>query len=89
MQRKFESRTRGELFVERVIWNMAAGAVLAVMVLLLLFSLQWLDQLAPVANRTPGVSASGEIAEHSRATQSVGSADRPATEVAAVNRPSG
>jgi hypothetical protein len=89
MQRKFETRTRGELFVERVIWNMAAGAALAVMVLLLLFSLQWLDHIAPPADRNPGVSASGEIAEHSRASRSVGTADRPATEVAAVNRPSG
>ncbi|HIF93505.1 MAG: hypothetical protein ABGX04_12530 [Myxococcales bacterium] len=89
MQRRFETRTRGELFIERVIWNMAAGAALAVMVLLLLFSLQWLDHLAPVTDRNTGVSASGDIAEHSRASQSVGTSDRPATEVAAVNRPSG
>jgi hypothetical protein len=90
MQRKFETRTRGELFVERVIWNMAAGAALAIMVLLLLVSLQWLDRLAPVAtDGNPAVSASGKIAEHSRASQSVGASDRPATKVAALNRPSG
>ena len=81
MQRRFETRTRGELFVERVIWNMAAGAALAVMVLLLLCSLQWLDQLAPPAlGVNPSVSAPDEIARTS---------DLQPTRVAAVNRPSG
>jgi hypothetical protein len=83
MQRRIENRTRGELTVERVAervieyvaWNAAAGAALAVMVLVLLFSLQWLDQVAP--------AAPAEIA------RSRTNAGEQTTEVAAVNRPSG
>lgn len=47
MQRKIESKTRSQLFVEHIVWNAAAGAALAVMVLLLLVSLHWLDRIAP------------------------------------------
>lgn len=82
MQRRIENRTRGELFAERVIeyvvWNAAAGAVLAVMVLVLLFSLQWLDRVAPVAP-----AAEVQVA---RPLTNTG---EQTTEVAAVNRPSG
>ncbi len=49
MPGRIRVRTRGELFVERVVWNAAAGAALAVMVLLLLWSLQWLDRISPGA----------------------------------------
>jgi len=87
MQRKFESKTRGELFVERVVWNAAAGAALAVMVLVLLVSLQWLDQISPQASAGLSLGEPIEVARpavsHDRAT------DHPATEVAGVNRPSG
>ena len=81
MQRRFENRTRGELFVERVIeyvvWNAAAGAALAVMVLVLLFSLQWLDRVAP--------AAPAQI----RVARPLTNTGEPTTEVAAVNRSSG
>ncbi len=54
MARKIKPRTRGELFIERIVWNAAAGAALAVMVLLLLVSLHWLDQIAPRTTIVPG-----------------------------------
>lgn len=83
MQRKIEAKTRGELFVERVVWNAAAGAALAVMVLLLLCSLRWLDQFAPqratdIAPATP-----------TQLARPVANAGDRSSEVAAVNRPSG
>ena len=90
MQRKFGTRTRGELFIERIVWNMAAGAALAVMVLLLLGSLQWLDHLAPAATAgSAAVSAPGEIPGPMRPKASSTASDLQPTEVAAVNRPSG
>ena len=59
MTEKVKVRTRGELFVERVAWNAAAGAALAVMLLILLWSLQWLDRIAPGAvHGLPPVSTS-------------------------------
>jgi hypothetical protein len=88
MQRKFESKTRAELFVERVVWNAAAGAALAVMVLLLLVSLQWLDQISPSLAADPRVG--GEPVEIARpAIVDTIETDGPTTEVVAVNRPSG
>ncbi|HEB88470.1 MAG TPA: hypothetical protein ENI85_02775 [Deltaproteobacteria bacterium] len=56
-------RTRGELLVERIVWNAAAGAALAVMVLLLLWSLQWLDRISPGAVRVdpPAVTAGPRV----------------------------
>jgi len=83
MQRKIETSTRGELFIERVVWNAAAGAALAVMVLLLLCSLQWLDQFAP---RGPAGVAQPTPIQLARPLESV--EDR-SSEMAAVNRPSG
>lgn len=87
MQRRIETRTRGELFVERVIerivWNAAAGAALAVMVLILLGSLQWLDRVAPLGATGVAPVAPAQVA---RPLTKPGDRD---TEVAAVNRPSG
>ncbi len=46
-----------ELWLERLAWNAAAGAALAVLILLLLGSLAWLDHLAPRSDvRAPEVS---------------------------------
>ena len=45
MQRKIDGRDLRRLWVERIVWNMAAAAALAMMVALLLFSLQWLDEI--------------------------------------------
>ncbi len=83
MQRNFRTKTRGELFVERVVWNAAAGAALAVMVLLLLFSLRWLDQVAPHRPPDSGPGATMKIASPAHRV------DRGPHEVVADNRPSG
>jgi hypothetical protein len=87
MQRRIETRTRGEFLVERVIerivWNAAAGAALAVMVLVLLCSLQWLDRVAPQRATDVAPVAPTQVARPLADT-----GDRE-TEIAAVNRPSG
>jgi hypothetical protein len=83
MQRKIETKTRGEFFFERVVWNAAAGAALAVMVLILLSSLQWLDQFAP--HGTPGVAPATPI----QLARPLDNSENRSSEVAAINRPSG
>ncbi len=99
MQRKFESKTRGQLFVEQIVWNAAAGAALAVMVLVLLCSMHWLDRISPQASSDPWIDGNRlEVVRpavasdrntidttHTRA----GGIERPATEVAGVIGPSG
>lgn len=75
MHRKIETKTRGELVIEHVVWNAAAGAALAVMILVLLCSLQWLDGVTPSAAKVTAPAAPLE--------------GPAATEVAAVNHPSG
>jgi hypothetical protein len=81
MQRRDDAPRRSTLWLERLAWNAAAVAALAVMLLVLLSSLRWLDELAPqTANDLAPVSApqiARELPE-----------SRP-TEVARVNRPSG
>ena len=47
MQQKIKANSRLTLWMERIVWNAAAGTVLAVMILVLLGSLQLLDQVAP------------------------------------------
>ena len=49
MQRRIEAEDRAALWLERIVWNAAAAAALAVMVLVLLGSLQWLDEVACAA----------------------------------------
>jgi len=65
MQRRIEARSRATLWIERLVWNAAATAALAVMILVLLGSLRWLDEVAPrvPAVDTPAVSAAAEPAE--------------------------
>ena len=83
MQQRVDANHRVALWIEHIVWNAAAGAALAVMLLVLLGSLKWLDEIAPPsANETPAVAAEGPP------RADVGTADRP-TEVARVNRPSG
>ena len=74
MQRKIETKTRGALVIEHLAWNAAAGAALAVMILVLLWSLQWLDLIDPrgASRVAPGATL-----------------EAPATEVATVDRPGG
>lgn len=58
MTRRIEAKGRGALWLERIVWNAAAGAVLAVMILVLLGSLEWLDAVAARApSDTPAVAA--------------------------------
>ena len=59
MQRRIEASDRAALWLERIVWNAAAAAALAVMVLVLLGSLRWLDEVVPAAAlaKTPAVSA--------------------------------
>ena len=47
MHQKIKANSRLTLWIERIAWNAAAGAVLAVMILVLLGSLRLLDQVAP------------------------------------------
>ena len=83
MPERIRTRTRGDLFVERVVWNAAAGAALAVMVLLLLWSLQWLDRISPGAVRVrPDVSASP-------LSESAEGAESPISGIASNSGPSG
>ena len=83
MQRRIESNSRGSLLIERLVWNAAATAVLAVMILVLLGTLRWLDQVSPpsgAAGARPPVSAGLD--------ESVATDDRK-VEAADFNRPSG
>lgn len=85
MSQQFEIRTRGQRLAETLVWNAAAGAVLSVMVLLLLGSLQWLDQIAPRRASGQGQGL-GEVIELARPNNPRGS---QTPTLAAVNRPSG
>ncbi len=78
MQRRMEANDRAALWMERIVWNAAAGAALAVMILVLLGSLRWLDEVANASAHadTPAVSAAAEPDDFEPAT-------------AALNRPSG
>ena len=84
MQRRIEAHSRAALLIERVVWNAAAAAVLAVMLLVLLGTLRWLDQVSPAsinaAGDRPAVSAGiGDDANNTAET----------AEATDVNRPSG
>ena len=83
MQRRIEANGQIALWVERIVWNAAAGAAVAVMILVLLGSLRWLDEISPrTALERPEVSAEGTPRNADREQ------DRPA-EVAGLNRPAG
>jgi hypothetical protein len=83
MQNRIEANARAALWIERIVWNAAAGAALAVMILVLLGSLRWLDRFAPrIENDPPSISAGVPV---QRAPLVVD----PPTAVAGVNRPSG
>ena len=78
MQRRIEADHRAALWFERIVWNAAAAAALAVMILVLLGSLQWLDEVAAstATAEAPAVSAAAE-------------ADDVEPAAVGVNRPSG
>lgn len=66
MTERSEIRTPGNLLLERLAWNAAAVAALAVMILVLLGSLEWLDRLAatpprPAAHDAARTTARAEV----------------------------
>ncbi len=91
MEQRYEANRRTGLWLERLVWNTAAGAVLAVMILLLLGSLRLLDAIAP---EPAGVSVTVDAADlalgegsGAAATEMAAPTER-STEVAGFNRPS-
>ena len=63
MTERSDIRTPGNLLLERLAWNAAAVAALAVMILVLLGSLEWLDRLAAPSSRTAAQTAARTGAE--------------------------
>lgn len=53
MQRRTTPPPTPVLWLERLAWHAAAGALLAVMLLLLLGTLRWLDRVAPPVGAAP------------------------------------
>jgi len=45
MQRKIDASRLQRVWVDRIVWNVVAAAVLAMMIAILLGSLQWLDDI--------------------------------------------
>jgi len=89
MQRRIEASDRAALWLERIVWNAAAAAALAVMILVLLGSLRWLDEVVPAAAlaETPAVPAAA-VAE-TPAVSAAAAHDDIAPAPAGSSRPSG
>ena len=83
MQRKNHQRRLGRVWLEHIVWNAAAAAVLALMLVVLLSALQWLDQVDPQALR-PRAELEDRTALDLGAPQAI----RP-SQLARVNSPSG
>jgi hypothetical protein len=89
MSRQSNANRQAALWLERIAWNAAAGAVLAVMILVLLGSLEWLDTLTPHATtKTPAVSAEAPSAPAQIAREPAAPSARPPA-LGGVARPSG
>jgi hypothetical protein len=71
MERRSEARTELGPWVERLAWNAAALAALAVMLLVLLASLEWLDHMTKAPATTPRTSRAQERADSSCAPKKV------------------
>ena len=65
MTRTIDFDTRISRAIECVVWNAAAGALLAILILVLLGSLRVLDVVSPRPD-PPAVSASGAIVDLDR-----------------------
>ena len=75
MQRKNEANGLRRVWVERIAWNVAAGATLMTMIAILLYSLQWLDEIDREARRD---RAGPELElESERQPARIARADRP------------
>lgn len=85
MQRRIEASDRAALWMERIVWNAAAAAALAVMVLVLLGSLRWLDELVPAA----AVAADRPAVSAAEAQAAATGADDAGPAQVGSNRPSG
>lgn len=66
MERRSESHESEGLWLERLVWNAAAGAALAVMILVLLGSLRLLDAVEAQHDRVEAaaVSAAGPVSRN-------------------------
>ena len=62
MQRRFDSDDRVALLIERIVWHAAAGAALAVMILVLLGGVRWLDEVAPRPRPAVSAAPAGPVA---------------------------
>ena len=83
MEQRINARSDAAIWMERIVWNAAAGAVLAIMILVLLGSLRWLEAVAPATvGARPAVSSAGPNASApAEIDQSIPAVD--------FNRPSG
>ena len=63
MARRTEAQSEFGPWLEHLAWNAAALAAVAVMLLILLGSLEWLDQLTPTSARPRSLRAATEKAE--------------------------
>ena len=86
MQRRIEADDRAALWIERIVWNAAAAAALAVMILVLLGSLRWLDQVVPRSGRAAQPTAVSSAAVGAKIEPSTAAVNRPAGEAVPVRR---
>ena len=64
MERRIEGRRVARVWLERIVWNSAAAAALALMIMVLLYSLEWLDRIDPQAAAAPAVGVdAAEVAD--------------------------
>jgi len=83
MQRKIDDRRLGQIWLERIVWNVLVAASLGFMIAILLCSLQWLDEIDSV----PSIEVRGE-AERGRIERDQ-KIETPPRQIARVNAPSG
>lgn len=78
MSERSEARIPGNPWLERLAWNAAALAALAVMLLVLLGSLEWLDRLAAEAAASRGAApVAPAVAAAAPAPQTLACASEP------------
>jgi hypothetical protein len=74
MERRSEARTEFGPWLEHLAWNAAALAALAVMLLVLLASLEWLDHVATSPATARAAERSAETQARARPAMAVGRA---------------
>ena len=83
MRRSIDANDQGTLWLERLVWNAAAGAAVAVMILILLGSQRCMDRITPQAARELAPSSPAQL------VRSLTHVRDRSTKVAGENRPSG